>query len=558
MSIAARQLPTISLPSAAETALHRWRLRFPLLPLLVAGITAIPVLFLAAELLTPDLDLWAELWATTLPRMLGNTLLLMLGVGAGTLVIGTGLAWLVVTCEFPGRKLFERALLLPLAVPAFVMGFVFMALFDYAGPVQTLWRSLFGRSAAFPDIQTGAGVIIVMTLVLYPYVYLLARAAFREQARTMLEAGRMLGCSRRQTFFRLALPMARPSLAAGLSLVVMEAMTDFATVRFFSFPTISEGVVRLWEGRMDRIAATELASLLMLFVLVLLLVERSFRGRSQFHQQGGRGHVAPRAQLRGGKALLAFALCGGVLFAAFILPVGQLVLWAAAEVNGHVPGTWETVYGQYVGNTFGLAGVAALVTVGLALLLVHGVRGSKMRFVRHIARLSTLGYALPGSVIAAGVLLSLASIDHTLNNLLGTGLILTGSLLGLIYAYCVRFMAVAYQSVDASMEKVKPCMEEAAQTLGARRLTVLRRVQAPLVLNGVLAGGILVFVDVMKELPATLLLRPFGMDTLGVWAYMLAAESFWQAASIPALTIVVVGLIPVFILMRDKAVTSYS
>ena len=554
MSLVTRSLTTIARPIAPTPQRRGIRVsgRLPILPLLIAGIITLPILLLAAELLTPKLDLWAQLWSTVLPRMLGNTLLLMAGVGTGTLVIGTGLAWLVTAHQFPGRAFFDRALLLPLAMPAFIMGFVFMSLFDYAGPVQTAWRALFGRSAAFPDIHTGGGAIIVMTLVLYPYVYLLARSAFREQASVTLEAARALGCGRMRAFWRIAIPMARPSLAAGAALALMEAMTDFATVRFFSFPTISEGVVRLWEGRMDRVAATELASLLMILALALLLVERQLRGRARYDQQGGKGRRPVRETLTGRRGWSAFAVCALVLFAAFVLPVGQLILWAINEINGHVPGTWETVYGQYVGNTFALAGIAAVVTVGLALLLVHSARTWKSRFVRGLTRLSTMGYALPGSVIAAGVLLTIAPVDHQLHDWLGTGLLLTGSIVGLMYAYVVRFMAVAHKSVESSMDKVKPSMDEAARTLGARPLDILRRIQAPLITNGVLVALILVFVDAMKELPATLLLRPFGMDTLGIWAYMLAAESFWQAASIPALTIVVVGLIPVLLLMRTS------
>lgn len=543
--------PTLTESAAPTSRKARLRLRLPVIPLLVVAVTALPIALLAAELLTPRFDLWAELWGTILPTMLGNTLLLMVGVGTGTLVIGTGLAWLVTTHEFPGRAVLERLLLLPLAVPAFVMGFTFMSLFDYAGPVQTAWRSLFGRGAPFPDIYSGGSAILVMTLVLYPYVYMLARAAFREQAGTTLEAARALGCTRRGAFLRLVLPMARPSLAAGVSLALMEAMTDFATVRFFSFPTISEGVVRLWEGRMDRAAASELASLLMVFALSLLLVERWMRGRARFHQQGGKGRRIARLRLRGWRAFAAFSACASVLFFAFLLPVSQLILWALAEVRGLIPGTWDTVYWQYVGNSFSLAGGGALLTVCLALLLAHSGRVWKSRLVRAAARLGTLGYALPGSVVAAGVLLTLAPIDRAVGSVLGTGLILTGSVAGLLYAYLVRFMAVAYQSVDASMVKVKPSMEEAARTLGASHFRILRRIQVPLIVNGALAGLILVFVDIMKELPATLLLRPFGMDTLGVWAYMLAAESYWQAASIPALTIVVVGLLPVLLLMRS-------
>ncbi len=525
------------------------------LALLVALLAAAPVGLLLGELLTPDVDLWTHLWATTLPKMILNTLLLMTGVGIGTLVIGSGLAWLVTAYQFPARAIFERALLLPLAVPSFVMGFVFMALFDYAGPVQTQWRAWFGREAFFPEIRSGWGAAIVLTLVLYPYVYLLARAAFREQAASTVEAARVMGYSRLGAFFRLVLPMARPSLAAGAILAMMEAMTDFATVRFFSFPTLSEGVVRTWEGRMDRAAATELATLLLVFAAALIVLERLFRGKARYDQSGGQGRRSARIPLLGWRRWLAVGLCLTVLGLAFILPVGQLTLWVIAEINGHIPGTWETVYGQYIANTFSLAFTAALLTVFLSLLLAHGARMNKGRFAKWLVRLATLGYALPGAVIAAGVLLTLAPLDHAANQVLAgsgwqPGLLLTGSITGLIYAYVVRFMSVAHNSVDASLVKVKPSMEQAARIMGASSGRILRRIHLPLIANGAAAGVILVFVDVMKELPATLLLRPFGMDTLAIWAYMLASESFWQAAALPSLTILVVGLLPVALLMR--------
>lgn len=539
--------------SSKTDSTRSWRLpRVPFLPLLVAGLVALPILFLAGQMLTPNLDVWAQLWRTSLPRMLVNTLFLLVAVGAGTLVIGTGLAWLVTAYTFPGRAAFDRLLLLPLAIPSFVMGFTYMATFDFAGPVQTQLREWFGRGVRF-DIRTGWGAAITLILVLYPYVYLLARAAFREQAATTFEAARVMGYSRAQTFFKLVVPLARPSLAAGTTLAMMEAMTDFATVRFFSFPTLSEGVVRLWEGRMDRDAATELATLLLFFALALILLERGLRGQAQYYQTGGKGRRPERVQLKRMNAGLATLACSAVLSVAFVLPVGRLVWWTLNEITGSASlGTWQSVYGQYIFNTFSLAAGASAITVLLALAVAHGVRaGGQGRVQRILARTATLGYALPGSVIAAAVLLVVAPVDHWLHDAgLTTGLIFTGSIIGLLYAYVVRFMSVAYNSVEASLDKVKPNMEQAARTMGASSGRILRRVHLPLVMNGVIAAGILVFVDVMKELPATLLLRPFGMDTLAIWTYMQAAESFWQAAALPALTILGVGLIPVILLMR--------
>lgn len=520
----------------------------------IALFAAAPIVLVGAGLLRPDIDLWAQLWNTILPRMIANTLLLMVGVGLGTAALGVSLAWLVTAYRFPGARFFERALLLPLAVPTFVMGFVFMATFDYAGPLQTAWRSLFGRDAFFPDIFNGWGAVIVLTLVLYPYVYLLARAAFREQAATTVEAARVMGYSGRRTFFRLVLPMARPSIVAGVSLAVMEAMTDFAVVRFFGFPTISEGVVRIWEGRMDRDGAAQLAALLLFFILGILLLERILRGRARYHQRGSGRKLAPQP-LRGWKRWGAALFAGVVLAAAFGLPVFQLAGWALGEINNPTYGDWRSAFGTYVSNSFGLAALAAVVTLLLAVVMAHSVRFTGKPWLRGLARLGTLGYAMPGSVVAAGVLVTLTPIDHGISNLsmqLGGagGLVLMGSVVGLVYAYIVRFMAVGYNGVNASLEKVTPSMEQAARTMGAPPLRVLLKVQAPLISTGIAAGLILVFVDVMKELPATLLLRPFGMDTLSIWSYMLAAESFWQAAAIPALAILLVGLLPVLMLMR--------
>ncbi len=549
---------TLTQPSRAGALparrIGRLRVRL-LIPLIVAGLVVLPILNLLSALLSPSFEMWERLWASILPRMLGNTLVLLGGVGALTLIIGTGMAWLVTAYHFPLRAFFERALLLPLAVPTFVMGFVYMATFDFAGPIQTTLRAWFGQSFRPPDIRSGWGAILVMSLVLYPYVYLLARAAFREQVAATYEAARTMGYSRSQTFFRLIVPMARPSLAAGAALAMMEAMTDFATVRFFSFPTVSEGIVRLWEGRMDRAGATELSLLLLGVALCLILLERALRGRARYYQSSGAGRRPPRAELHGVAALAAIAVNALLLGAAFVLPVGQLIAWALSYVQTNFGG-WRNVFAQYALTTFGLAALAATLTVFLALLIANGVRLSGGRAGRIVARVATLGYAVPGAVVAAAVLLTLAPLDRAINslaerlNLSAPGLILTGTIIGLLYAYAVRFMAVAFNSVEASFEKVKPSMEQAARTMGAGPWRVLWRIHLPLVSQGMIAAAILVFVDVMKELPATVMLRPFGMDTLAIWTYMAAAESFWEEASLPALTILAVGLIPVWLLMR--------
>ena len=548
-------LPTIRLPRI------RWSL---LLPLLIALLVLLPIASLVIEILTPDVELWQQMLDTFLPRVVLNTLMLVAGVGIGTFIIGTSFAWLVTAYDFPGRRFFDHMLLLPLAIPTFVMGFTFLAIFEFAGPVQTQLREWFGRDVWFPDVHSTGGVILVLTLVLYPYVYILARAAFREQTASTFEAAQMMGYNRLQTFFKLVLPLARPSLVAGTILAMMEALTDFGAVKFFSVPTLSERIVIIWEGRFDRAAATELASLLLLFALAMILLERALRGKAKFYQQGGasKGRRPKRAQMRGWHRWTATAACTGLIGFAFALPVFQLVIWGLGELHDSSFGSWQNIYGDYIANSVTLAGTAAGVVILLALVMAHGVRGGSgrgegRRLPRFLARMVTLGYAMPGAVIAAGVLFFISPVDGAVTrfaeNVFGydnPAYLLTGTMVALTYAYLVRFMAVGYNSVESSLDKITPNMEQAARTMGAGPLRVLRRIHLPLVSTGMAAGAILIFVDVMKELPATLMLRPFGMDTLALWSYFLANEGFWEAAAIPALTILVVGLIPVFILMR--------
>lgn len=541
----------------ARRATAARRLLWSTLPVMVAALVVVPMVLLVARLLHPTGEVWAQLWSTILPEMIRNTLLLMLGVAVITLTLGSGLAWLVTAYRFPGSRIFDWALILPLAVPTYVMGFVYMATFDFAGPVQTTLRAWFGADLALPNIRSGAGAILVMGLTLYPYVYFLARAAFREQSSSTFDAARAMGYTRSQTFFKLVLPLARPSLVAGVTLALLEAMTDFATVRFFNFRTMSEGVIHVWQGMMNRDAAIELSALFLFFALAIVIGERLLRGRSRYYQPGRRTRQIPRVTLVGWRKWTAAATCTAILGAAFLLPAARLVWWTIGDLsNVATVNVLKTVYLGYVLRTFALAATAAVVAVIIAVILAQGTRMNSGRFGRVATRLATMGYALPGAVIAAGALITVAIIDRTVmsasESLFGInpGLLLTGSIVGLLYAYVVRFMAVAYNSVESSMVKVTPNMEEAARTLGATPGRVMWRVHLPLIKVGMAAGAALVFVDVMKELPATILLAPFGMETLSMWTYMLAAESLWESAALPSLTIVVVGLIPVMLLMR--------
>jgi iron(III) transport system permease protein len=489
------------------------------------------------------------LWETQLVELIWNTIILIIGVGFGVLVIGTGLAWMVTMYRFPGRALFEWLLILPLAIPSYVFGFVFLAIFDYSGPVQSWLRGLFGPQVWFPEIYSYGGVTIVMTLVLYPYVYLLARAAFLEQAGATLETARSLGARPIDVFWKVALPLARPSLAAGLAFALMEALADFGTVAIFGYPTFTVAIYKVWFGMFDRGAATELASLLIFFTLGLYLLERTARGRARFYQTEGTVRAARPKRLRGWKGPIASSVAILVVGVAFALPVAQLLVWAAGSIE------YEDRYPEFVLNTLLLGATTAALAIGAAVVVAYGLRLSSQRFVRIFARIANMGYALPGSVIAVGVLVPLAFFDHSLDALLQStagisiGLVFTGSMFGLVFAYLVRFLAVGCQTVEASLSKVTPNMDMAGRSLGVSKGGVLWRIHLPLIRGGLSAAAILVFVDVMKEMPATLLLRPFGYDTLAVRVWQLTSESLWEAAALPALTIVVAGILPVMLLV---------
>jgi iron(III) transport system permease protein len=519
----------------------------------IALLVATPILVVVSSLGIPSQEIWAHLWRTYLLELVWNTLVLIAGVGTGVFILGVGLAWLVTMYRFPGRRLFEWLLILPMAMPAYVMGFVFLGIFDYPGPVQTTWRWMFGAKTWFPDIVSPGGVILVMTLVLYPYVYLLTRTAFSEQSASTVEAARALGLGELGVFWKVMLPLARPSIAAGLALALMEALSDFGTVGVYGYSTFTVAIYRVWFGLFNREAATELASVLLGFTFGLLFLERHMRGRARFSQTEGCVHPVPPRSLVGWHAWAAAAICGGVVTAAFLLPVGQLLYWTLSTLGRPA---FDARYPVFLANTLMLAAVTAFIAVIAAVVLAYSLRLGRSPIVACCARLASMGYALPGSVIAVGVLLPLAFVDHSLDDFLrralgiSSGLLLTGSMAGLVFAYLVRFLAVSSQTLEAGLVKITPSMDMAARSLGTSPGGVLRRIHVPLLRGSLGCAAILVFVDVMKEMPATLLLRPFGYDTLAVRIWQLTSESFWEAAALPALTIVAGGILPVLLLIR--------
>jgi len=517
----------------------------------IAALVATPVLAVVVDGITGVGDLRMP---RGLASMVLTTLALMLGVGLGTLLVGGGLAWLVTTYRFPLRNVLVWLLVLPLAMPAYILGFVFLSTFDVSGPVQSGLRSVFGPGVWMPEVRSLPGAIIVMSLTLYPYVYLLARNALVEQAPGTYDAARTLGAGRGRAMRKVLLPLARPSLAAGLSLVMMETLTDFATVQYFNVKTVSVGVYLVWKGSFSFHAATQLSVLVLLFAVAVLAGERLLRGRARFHQKGGRGQGLQAERLTGWRGWGATLLGLSALAAGFVIPVVQLLLWAVGDVVAD-PGTlWDARFVEYLMNSLVVAAIAAVACVVLALVIGHALRLGGGPLVRSAAQMTTFGYAVPGAVVGIGVLIAFALLDDLLEGLGvpgGTGLLVTGSVAGILYAYVVRFLAPAYQAVDASFAKISPSMTLSAMSLGAGPRRILTRVHLPLVRPGAAVALMLVAIDAVKELPIVLLLRPFGFTTVSVWVYELARENFWEKAALPALVIVAVAVVPVFFLFKQ-------
>ena len=520
---------------------------------LIALVVALPVIVIFAHIFMPAGDIWQHLASTVLPRYLTNTFWLVLLVGTGTLLIGTGTAWLVVMCRFPGKRLFEWALLLPLAVPTYVIAYAYTDFLQFAGPLQSLLRDTFGWEHGdyfFPNIRSLGGAATLITLVLYPYVYLLARASFLEQSVCVLDVGRTLGRGPWHLFASVAVPLSRPALVGGVSLVLMETLNEFGAVQFFGVDTFTTGIYRTWFGLGEPIAAAQLAACLLAFVIVFVLLERWSRGKRRYFHTTNRYQQLPEYVLYGWRSAGAVTLCLLPVLIGFLLPSGILLEMAITEGDS----LFGTRFFSFAFNSLSLATIAALLAVGLAMLLSYGVRIHNTPFARFSSRIAAMGYAIPGSVVAVGILIPFAWLDNTINlwtrDTYGVivGLIFSGSAFILVYAYVVRFLAVSFNAVEASLGKVTPSMDAASRTLGQTAGGTLRRIHTPLMRSSLLAAGILVFVDVMKELPATIILRPFNFDTLAVRAHNLAADERLAEASTASLAIVIVGIVPVILL----------
>ncbi|MEC8483173.1 MAG: iron ABC transporter permease [Pseudomonadota bacterium] len=523
--------------------------------ILIALVLAVPVLIIAINIFLGGSDVWQHLYNTLLFDYVSNSFLLMLGVTFGTLVMGVPAAWLTSVCEFRGRSLFSWALLLPLAMPAYIIAYTYTGLFDFAGPVQTFIRDTTGLGYGeywFFEMRSLGGAITMLSLVLYPYVYLMSRAAFLEQSANTLEVCRTLGYSAPQAFIRLALPMARPAIVAGVTLAMMETLADYGTVQYFGVTTFTTGIMRTFYGFGDLAAASQLAGILLLFVAVLIFTERYSRRKISYHASGLRKASQRKVELRGRYGLAAWLVCAIPVIAGFVIPAGVLLFWALfeAETVG-----WDFI--QLSWNSFYLAALAALITVSLALVLAYAGRLHPTKGVQTAIVTSGMGYALPGTIIAIGVIVPLAWIDHRIIDWVKytfdqkIGLFFSGTIIALLLAYTVRFMAVSLGSVQSGLGKVKPSMDMAGRSLGCSSAEVLRRIHVPLLKSSVLTALLIVFVDVLKELPATLILRPFNFNTLAVRAFELASDERLVDAAPASLMIVAVGLIPVILLSRS-------
>ncbi|MSO69891.1 MAG: iron ABC transporter permease [Alphaproteobacteria bacterium] len=524
----------------------------------IALVLALPIAVVIVHLFVPQGETWRHLASTVLSRYVINTAWLVFGVGLGTLVFGVASAWLVTMYRFPFRRIFEWALLLPLAVPGYAIAYAYAGLFEFAGPVQTGLRETFGLSHGnywFPEFRSLGGATFILSVGLYPYVYMLARSAFLAQSICALEIGRTLGLGPFGIFWRVGLPLARPAIVAGIAFALMETLSDFGAVQHLGVDTFTTGIYRTWFALGDATAAAQLAVVLLAVVAFVLGLERVMRGKARFEHTSRRYRPLEPIPLRPARAFLAFMVCLVPIGFGFLLPCGQLLAWAIRSASSVI----DDRFALEALNSLWLALATAALAVAIALVMAYAGRAGHGPITRIAARLGSLGYAVPGSVIAIGVLMLLAWVDDGLGAIarslfgLSPGLLIGGTVAALMFAYVVRFLAVSLKTVDAALTKVTPSMDGAARALGASPSGAIIRVHAPLISGGLLTAGLLVLVDTMKELPATLILRPFDFNTLAVRAYEFASDEQLREAAVPALLIVLVGLMPVALISRAIA-----
>lgn len=545
---------TVTMAQGARKLSLSWLNVWTIGTVLIAVVAISPIVAVGFISLTPSDDIWQHLASTVLPLYVGTTLLLMVGVGIGTLVIGVGTAWLVSMCRFPGKSMFEWALLLPMAMPAYVIAYLYTDILEYAGPVQVMLRDMFGwttkREYWFPEIRSLGGAISMMTLVLYPYVYLLSRAAFMEQSICVLEASRVLGRGPVRSFFSVALPLARPAIIIGISLVLMEALNDFGTVDFFAVSTFTLGIYDVWLNMNNIAGAAQLASVLLVFVIVLVLAERFARRKKRFHHTTTKYTALPGYRLEGRARIMATVACTLPVVFGFLIPASVLAGYSVI----HFESAMNTEFLGYALNSFTLSSLTAVLALAIGIFMAYGVRLRGERLLKVMVRLASLGYAVPGAVLAVGVLVTLGALDNGIDGLMqstfgvSTGLLLSGSIAAVTFGYLVRFLALSFGSVEASLAKVTPSMDGAARSLGHGAFSTLRRVHMPLIRASVLTASMMVFVDVMKELPLTTILRPFNFHTLATFVHQYASDEQLGEASLAALSIVGFGILPVIVL----------
>ncbi|ABM23566.1 MULTISPECIES: ABC transporter permease [Shewanella] len=523
----------------------------------VAALLVLPLFALIFQAFQPDEAVFDHLMATVLPTYIINSLLLIFWVSVGALLLALPCAWLVARCEFIGRRYLQWALLLPLAMPAYIVAYVYTDLLDYAGPVQRGLRLLFDwRSSQeyfFPDIRSLGGAACMLSLVLFPYIYLLARTAFMEQSLSLAHASRIMGCSSWQSFWRLSLPMARPAIAVGVALVAMETAADFATVSYFAVPTLTTAVYDTWLGYGNLTAAAKLSAIILLVIFMLIGVERFARRKQQLFQKQSRIQTTDLYRLTTKQTVYALIFCGTVLLLSFLLPFGILVTYAI----GYFEKSWDSSFWQLSLNSLSLALVTSILCCLIALFLMFVRRISPRRSDTLPSRLASTGYALPGTVLAIGVLVPLTLLDFGINDLAeyigvkGPGLLLTGSVVALVFAFCVRFIAIAIGSIESSYKRISPSLDMVSLTMGQSPIRLLSRVHLPLLSKGIFAAALLVFIESMKELPAALLLRPIGFENLATHVFQFVSDEKLEHGALAAIVIVIVGLVPLIYLNRS-------
>lgn len=524
-----------------------------------AALLALPILSIIWLAVSATESNWPHLIATVLPSAFKNTVLLLSGASVLALAIGTTTAWLVTMFRFPGRDLADRLLVLPLAMPVYIVAYAYVDLLDFAGPIQSGLRAAFGPQnavvASIPDIRSLGGAIIIFALALYPYVYLTARASFVQQSVCALEVARTLGQTAAGTFWSVALPMARPALAAGALLVMMECLNDLGAVQYLGVETLSASIYATWMQRSNLPGAAQLALVMLAMIVALLVGERLARGNAGFHHTTGRYRAIPFETLTGGKAVAALAFVTLPVLLGFAVPFVVLILRALSRI-----GVFDTTgFLTAAGNSLLLSAMVSLAAVALALLFTYAARLHRSMATLLASRMSSFGYALPGTVLAIGLLAPLAAFDNGLDAWMrstfavSTGLLLSGSLFAVTAALVIRFLAVAISSIDAGLERISPNIDAAAKALGTRSSAALRMIHLPMLKPALGAAALLVFVDTMKELPATLLLRPFNFETLATRMYALTAAEQFEEAAVGAVAIVLIGLIPVLLLHRAVA-----